>query len=174
LDSAVISATALIYAGWSGRFNLSHGPCASPPTETATPQVPAAPPPIETPQAIDTPPGSDIPQPTNSPPVDTPKATETSTGVSETPEATATLPVGGKSEVPSTSTPIITTTKIQPTATAPEEGISKLPDTGAAPSSTSSGGGGMLGAVLLASVLAGSAVLVRQRVSFGDFRRSRQ
>ena len=27
LDSTVVSATAVIYAGWSGQFNLSSGPC---------------------------------------------------------------------------------------------------------------------------------------------------
>lgn len=31
LDSTVTSATAVIYAGWSGQFNLSHGPCGTPP-----------------------------------------------------------------------------------------------------------------------------------------------
>jgi hypothetical protein len=37
LDSTVVSATAEIYSGWSGQFNLSHGPCggaSSPPPPT--------------------------------------------------------------------------------------------------------------------------------------------
>ena len=42
LDSTVVSATAQIYAGWSGQFNLSHGSCGGPTpsptvTETHTP-----------------------------------------------------------------------------------------------------------------------------------------
>jgi hypothetical protein len=39
LDSKVVSATADIYEGWSGKFNLSHGPCGStsPPTPTEIP-----------------------------------------------------------------------------------------------------------------------------------------
>jgi hypothetical protein len=39
LDSTVVSATAVIFAGWSGQFNLSHGPCGptTPPTTTAPP-----------------------------------------------------------------------------------------------------------------------------------------
>jgi hypothetical protein len=36
LDSTVVSATAVIYAGWSGQFNLSHGPCGVP-TPSSTP-----------------------------------------------------------------------------------------------------------------------------------------
>ena len=36
LDSTVESATATIYAGWSGQFNLSHGPCGPSPSPTPT------------------------------------------------------------------------------------------------------------------------------------------
>ena len=38
LDSTVVSATADIYSGWSGQFNLSHGPCGptTPPTTPPT------------------------------------------------------------------------------------------------------------------------------------------
>jgi hypothetical protein len=37
LDSTVVSATAGIYTGWSGQFNLSHGACGGPtPTPTVT------------------------------------------------------------------------------------------------------------------------------------------
>ena len=39
LDSTVVSATADIYAGWSGQFNLSHGPCGPSPSPTPTPSV---------------------------------------------------------------------------------------------------------------------------------------
>ncbi len=37
LGSTVVSATADIYIGWSGQFNLSHGPCGGP---TPTPTKP--------------------------------------------------------------------------------------------------------------------------------------
>jgi hypothetical protein len=37
LDSVVTSATATIYGGWSGQFNLSHGPCGTPSTSSAPP-----------------------------------------------------------------------------------------------------------------------------------------
>lgn len=40
LDSTVTSATALIYSGWGGQFNLSHGPCTAP-TETTEVSVTA-------------------------------------------------------------------------------------------------------------------------------------
>lgn len=36
LDSTVLSATASIYAQWSGQFNLSHGPCNQTTTTTST------------------------------------------------------------------------------------------------------------------------------------------
>ena len=42
LDSTVTSATGNIYAGWSGQFNLSHGPCGEPedtPTSAVRPSV---------------------------------------------------------------------------------------------------------------------------------------
>ena len=34
LDSTVVSATTEIYTGWTGQFNLSHGPCGPTPTPT--------------------------------------------------------------------------------------------------------------------------------------------
>jgi hypothetical protein len=36
LDSTVTSATAEIYAAWSGQFNLSHGPCGAPPSSSSS------------------------------------------------------------------------------------------------------------------------------------------
>jgi hypothetical protein len=52
LDSTVVSATADIYVGWSGQFNLSHGPCGGPtPTPTPTPTET----PTETPTPTPTP-----------------------------------------------------------------------------------------------------------------------
>jgi hypothetical protein len=38
LDSTVTSATATIYSGWSGQFNLSHGPCGETPPPSVTPE----------------------------------------------------------------------------------------------------------------------------------------
>jgi len=35
LDSPVTNATATIYDGWDGKFNVSHGPCETPPEEQA-------------------------------------------------------------------------------------------------------------------------------------------
>jgi hypothetical protein len=40
LDSTVTSATAVIYAGWSGQFNLSHGPCVTPPSSSSSSSPP--------------------------------------------------------------------------------------------------------------------------------------
>jgi hypothetical protein len=37
LDSTVVSATAVISAGWSGQFNLSHGPCGPSPSPSPSP-----------------------------------------------------------------------------------------------------------------------------------------
>lgn len=44
LGSTVTSATAEIYATWSGQFNLSHGPCAITTTSSAPPSTSSAPP----------------------------------------------------------------------------------------------------------------------------------
>jgi hypothetical protein len=44
LDSTVVSATTEIYAGWSGQFNLSHGPCGgSSPSPSPSPSPSASP-----------------------------------------------------------------------------------------------------------------------------------
>ena len=56
LDSTVVSATAQIYTGWSGQFNLSHGPCGGPtPTPTPTATHTATPTPTPTPTKTYTP-----------------------------------------------------------------------------------------------------------------------
>lgn len=39
LDSLVVSASATIYSGWEGQFNLSHGPCEVVTTTTTAPPV---------------------------------------------------------------------------------------------------------------------------------------
>ena len=41
LNSTVTSATATIYDSWSGQFNLSHGPCNTPPTTTPSTTTPS-------------------------------------------------------------------------------------------------------------------------------------
>jgi hypothetical protein len=69
LDSTVVSATAQIYTGWSGQFNLSHGPCGPTPSESPTPSET----PSESPTPSETP--SESPQPSAS--VTTPAAVPT-------------------------------------------------------------------------------------------------
>jgi hypothetical protein len=44
LDSVVTSATATIYGGWSGQFNLSHGPCGTPSTSSSSSSESSPPP----------------------------------------------------------------------------------------------------------------------------------
>jgi hypothetical protein len=44
LDSTVVSATATIYDGWTGQFNLSHGPCGGPTTPPTEPPTTTQPP----------------------------------------------------------------------------------------------------------------------------------
>jgi hypothetical protein len=53
LDSTVVSATAQIYTGWSGQFNLSHGPCGGP-TPSGTPSETPSETPTETPSETPT------------------------------------------------------------------------------------------------------------------------
>lgn len=77
LDSTVTSATAEIFAGWSGQFNLSHGPCVSAPTST----------PVHTATATNTATEAPTSTPTAS---NTPTYTATSTSTT-TPSATATV-----------------------------------------------------------------------------------
>jgi len=102
LNSSVVEATAVIYSGWSGEFNLSHGPCPSSPTPTVT----------------NTPTSTVIPTSTAT---NTPMVTATSTAtLTSTPTSTSTsTPVNT-----STSTPTATSTSIvsspTPTSTAAE------------------------------------------------------
>ncbi len=63
LDLEVVSATAMIYDGWAGEFNLSHGPCGTGPTPTPENPTP-------TPTPTSTPVG---PTPTPPGPTPTPK-----------------------------------------------------------------------------------------------------
>jgi hypothetical protein len=91
LNSTVVSATAAIYTGWSGQFNLSHGPCASPSpsptkTETHTPKPTPSPTKTET----------HTPKPTPSPTkteTHTPKPTVSATESTAAPVPTS-VPAG--------------------------------------------------------------------------------
>ncbi|HSX44041.1 MAG TPA: hypothetical protein VLE69_01970 [Candidatus Saccharimonadales bacterium] len=58
LDSTVTSTTTSIYTDWSGEFNLSHGPCNTPP--------PTAPPVFTGPPPLVCPPGTQISPPGDS------------------------------------------------------------------------------------------------------------
>jgi hypothetical protein len=140
LDSTVTSATAVIYDGWNGQFVISHGPCAVP-TSTPT-EVPAT----ETPTEV-----SVTEVPTETPPVD---VTETVGGEEETPIPTDT-PAAGVTETISV-TETVAGEEETPVATVPVE---ELPATGVAPDGK--GTTGMLGALVLAMVLAGVGWLVR-------------
>jgi hypothetical protein len=66
LDSVVTSATATIYGGWSGQFNLSHGPCGTPSTSSSSSSPPpstssseSSPPPSDSSSESSPPPPSD-------------------------------------------------------------------------------------------------------------------
>lgn len=94
LDSRVVSATATIYSGWSGQFNLSHGPCKKEktPTPTNTPKVEKeTPTPTKTPKPEDTATPTQTAVPTETPVVETATPTPTNTpGPADTATATPT------------------------------------------------------------------------------------
>ena len=123
LDSQVVSATATIYASWSGQFNLSHGPCPSTPTPTATATKTAT----NTPTATPTSTATNTPTATpTSTAANTPTATPTSTATN-TPTATPTKPIGTDPAPTPTATPTHTATATRtPTATPECPGI--VPD----------------------------------------------
>jgi hypothetical protein len=111
LDSTVVSATAQIYAGWSGQFNLSHGPCGtssnSPPPPTKTTCPTKTPPPTNT-TSHTTPPPTKTTSHTKTPPptmttshTKTPPPTKTSSTTSAPSGSTS---VSGSVSVPG-STP---------------------------------------------------------------------
>jgi hypothetical protein len=105
LDSTVTSATAVIYDGWSGTFNLSHGPC---PTPTTTPPTTPTTTPPTTPTT--TPPTT----PSTTPPT-TPSTTPPTTPSTATTTPATTTPVTTTS---ATTTPA-TTTAAAATSTSP-------------------------------------------------------
>lgn len=142
LDSTVTSATAEIYDGWGGEFDLSHGPCGETPTETstATQTATATETPTETATMTETPTTTQTATTT---------ATMTTTATT-TATATGTTPTGGQ----------------QATGTATLEAVAQLPTTG----SGGSGSGGGLATLLLgglAILLAAGAWLTRRQTLRG-------
>ncbi|HQK41888.1 MAG TPA: hypothetical protein PKV39_02765 [bacterium] len=116
LDSVVTNATAEIYAEWKGKFNLSHGPCCCPATQTPTSTHTSTytPTPTNTPTNTCTPPPSNTPTPTNtSVPTETP--TSTSTNVPTPTNTLTNTPTSTYTPIP-TDTPTPTGTSV-PTET---------------------------------------------------------
>jgi hypothetical protein len=112
LNSPVVNAWTNIYDGWSGTFNLSHGPCFSNPTPTYTL------PPTSTSTSTSTSTPENTPTNTST---NTPENTPTSTPVTYTPTPTVTndprTPTPTNTEIPTltptlvpTETPIFTPT----------------------------------------------------------------
>jgi hypothetical protein len=153
LDSTVVSATAVIYNGWSGQFNLSHGPCGAPtptpsPTKTHTPKPTPTPCPTKT--ETETPTPSPTKTETQTP---TPSPTKTET---HTPKPTPSPTV---SATESTVTPT-------PTVSATESTAAPVPT--AVPAGMDSAGGGslagLIGLLLATSgAVAGTALIGRRR-----------
>jgi hypothetical protein len=89
LSSKVNSATANIYSGWSGQFNLSHGPCGgssatpAPVVPTATPTVSATASPTASPTAVMTPAPTVASTPTVAPSTTTTSSSIVSNGLSD-------------------------------------------------------------------------------------------
>lgn len=172
LDSTVTSATANIYAGWSGQFNLSHGPCEVPtPTPTDTPTN--TPTPTDTPTKTPTSTPTDTPTstPTNTPtetPTNTPTNTPTSTPTKEvTVTVTETVTHTPTNTATATDTPTNTPTDT-PTGTpteTPEVTPSqppKLPNTGAGSEGMSTSSSfAILAMVILALLATGVAIRTR-------------
>jgi hypothetical protein len=105
LDSTVTSATATIYTGWSGTFNLSHGPCGTTTTTTTVPTTTTT-----------------VPTTTTTVPTTTTTVPTTTTTV---PTTTTTVPGGGGGggggtttvPVTTTTTPTVGPTTVQPSTT---------------------------------------------------------
>jgi outer membrane biosynthesis protein TonB len=147
LNSTVVSATAVIYNGWSGQFNLSHGPCGTPsPTPTK--------PPTQTPTPTPSPTKSETETPTPTPtPTPSPTKSETHT---PTPTPTPTV-----SATESTAAPTPT-----PTVGATESTAAPVPTAVPAGMDPPGGGSGaeLLGLLLATSgAVAGTAVIGRRR-----------
>jgi hypothetical protein len=105
LDSTVTSATAEIYAGWSGEFNLSHGPCGPPPSSSPPPSTTKPPPSTTTPPPSTTtpPPSTTTPPPSTTTP---PPSTSSAPVVSSSVPASASSPTSAAAVV-ATSSPFV-------------------------------------------------------------------
>jgi hypothetical protein len=115
LNSTVTSATATIYTGWSGMFNLSHGPCGTTTTTTTVPTTTTT-----VPTTTTTVPTTTTTVPTTTTTVATTTTTTTTTTV---PTTTTTVPGGGGGggtttvPVTTTTTPTVGPTTVQPSTT---------------------------------------------------------
>jgi hypothetical protein len=157
LDSTVVSATAQIYTGWSGQFNLSHGPCGGPtPSETPT----------ETPSEKPTETPSETPseKPTETP-SETPSEKPTETPSEQPTETPSETPSEKPTETPS-ETPSETPTE-SPKPSVSVETPAPVPTEVPAGADAAGGGGsaaGLLGlAVVTGGAVAGTAVIARRR-----------
>ena len=131
LEVPVQEAWTEIYDGWSGEFNLSHGPCfddptPTPPTPPTSTSSPTMTPTSEEPTATPTQTSTQIPTntPTNTPTpthTNTPTVTPTYDPNTPTPTATGTQPTQTPTNTPTqTATPTATPIETQtPTATQP-------------------------------------------------------
>lgn len=161
LDLAVTSATTSIYDGWSGQFNLSHGPCGNTnitPTPTPTP--------TGTPTPTVTPTGTPIITPTPTlTPTPTPEVTPTVTPEDQRdPTPTPTPTSTPTPEVTPTPTPEVTPTATPTPTPTPTTDSSTASSTGSNDGGNSSGTGGQVagastGQVLGASTLANTGTL---------------
>jgi hypothetical protein len=159
LDSTVTSATAVIYDGWSGQFNLSHGPCGpttppsspTPPPSTSTaPSTPASTPPSS---ASSTPSTSTAP-PTHS--TSTPPPSASTTARTTTPASSSSAPAAATSGTTSLAAASTTTSPFVP---GPGETGDMLPRDGFPLGQILSG----LAAAMLAAVGAMAVQVLRRR-----------
>ena len=135
LDDTVVSATAVIYDGWDGAFNVSHGPCGGGATSTPTPEIPTSTPTEEIPTSTPT---EEVPTatpteevPTATPTEEVPTATPTeevptSTPTEEVPTSTPTLVV--VTETPTEEVPTSTPTEEVPTNTPTLTVVTETPE----------------------------------------------
>lgn len=158
LDSTVTGATAEIYAGWSGTFNLSDGPCGAP---TATVPVTQTVPVTSTVPVTQT-----VPATSTVPVTQTVPATATTTATT-TPHVTTTATTTPATSVtPSVSTTATTTgtSTLKPTGTTtPKATVASLPTTGSGP--TGGSGSALWLLIGAASLLLLGAVTLRRRSS---------
>lgn len=115
LDSTVTSATSVIYDGWTGQFNLSHGPCdaTTPPTSpsTSTSSTTSAPPTTSTPPSTPATSASTSTKPPTSsmstPPSATTTARTTTAASSSSAATSATSTTAAQAGASSTTSPFV-------------------------------------------------------------------